>query len=222
MRRGVKLQSLSKRKNYAPVRRDRSRSHPSPRRARRSPSPRRARRSPSPQRARRSPSPRRARRSPSPRRARRSPSPRRAYRIPSPRRARRSPSLQRESRSLSPRRRRMSPSPRRERRSLSEMNGHGSGPSIRELTPVRKKRRLRPGTRALMEIRKYQKSTELLIRKQPFSRLVREVCMEYKGGLVLKWQAQGILALQEVRALFYGSFDFYFLGCGYCLKSVGL
>lgn len=35
-----------------------------------------------------------------------------------------------------------------------------------------KKRRFRPGTRALMEIRKFQKSTDLLLRKGPFSRLV--------------------------------------------------
>jgi hypothetical protein len=37
----------------------------------------------------------------------------------------------------------------------------------------RKTRRFRPGTRALMEIRKYQKNTDLLIRKLPFSRVVR-------------------------------------------------
>lgn len=36
-----------------------------------------------------------------------------------------------------------------------------------------KKRRFRPGTVALREIRKYQKSTDLLIQKLPFSRLVR-------------------------------------------------
>ena len=35
-----------------------------------------------------------------------------------------------------------------------------------------KKRRFRPGTVALWEIRKYQKSTDLLIRKLPFQRLV--------------------------------------------------
>ena len=40
---------------------------------------------------------------------------------------------------------------------------------------VRKPRRFRPGTVALREIRKYQKSTELLIRKIPFQRLVREI-----------------------------------------------
>jgi hypothetical protein len=37
------------------------------------------------------------------------------------------------------------------------------------------RRRYRPGVAALMEIRKYQKSTEPLIRKLPFSRLVREL-----------------------------------------------
>ena len=38
-----------------------------------------------------------------------------------------------------------------------------------------KKRRYRPGTLALREIRKYQKTTDLLIRKPPFIRLVREI-----------------------------------------------
>ena len=38
---------------------------------------------------------------------------------------------------------------------------------------VKKPHRYRPGTVALREIRKYQKSTELLIRKLPFQRLVR-------------------------------------------------
>ena len=40
---------------------------------------------------------------------------------------------------------------------------------------VKKPHRYRPGTVALREIRKYQKSTELLIRKRPFQRLVREI-----------------------------------------------
>ena len=40
---------------------------------------------------------------------------------------------------------------------------------------VKKPHRYRPGTVALREIRKYQKSTELLIRKLPFQRLVREI-----------------------------------------------
>jgi hypothetical protein len=40
---------------------------------------------------------------------------------------------------------------------------------------IKKPHRYRPGTVALREIRKYQKSTELLIRKLPFQRLVREI-----------------------------------------------
>merc|ERR1719313_1016557 len=48
---------------------------------------------------------------------------------------------------------------------------------------VKKKNRYRPGTVALREIRKYQKSTELLIRKMPFQRLVREVAGDFKSDL---------------------------------------
>jgi histone H3 len=40
--------------------------------------------------------------------------------------------------------------------------------------------RFRPGTVALREIRRYQKSTELLIRKLPFQRLVREIAQDFK------------------------------------------
>jgi histone H3 len=36
------------------------------------------------------------------------------------------------------------------------------------------------GTVALREIRRYQKSTELLIRKLPFQRLVREIAQDFK------------------------------------------
>ena len=45
---------------------------------------------------------------------------------------------------------------------------------------VKKPHRYRPGTVALREIRRYQKSTELLIRKMPFQRLVREIAQDYK------------------------------------------
>ena len=46
---------------------------------------------------------------------------------------------------------------------------------------VKKPRRYRPGTVALWEIRRYQKSTELLIiRKMPFQRLVREIAQDFK------------------------------------------
>ena len=49
---------------------------------------------------------------------------------------------------------------------------------VGKVMPPRKKHRYRPGTVALREIRKYQKSTELLMRKLLFARLVREVAKE--------------------------------------------
>ncbi|CAN6567862.1 unnamed protein product [Malus baccata var. baccata] len=53
---------------------------------------------------------------------------------------------------------------------------------------VKKPHRYRPGTVALREIRKYQKSTELLIRKLPFQRLVREIAQDFKSHAVLALQ----------------------------------
>ena len=55
--------------------------------------------------------------------------------------------------------------------------------------------RYKPGTVALQEIRRYQKTTELLIRKLPFSRLVREVAQDFKTDL--RFQRNAIGALQE-------------------------
>ena len=60
---------------------------------------------------------------------------------------------------------------------------------------VKKPHRYRPGTVALREIRRYQKSTDLLIRKLPFQRLIREIGQGFKADL--KYQATGLLALQE-------------------------
>ncbi|NP_001291090.1 histone H3-like centromeric protein A isoform X1 [Esox lucius] len=65
----------------------------------------------------------------------------------------------------------------------------------------RKKKRFRPGTRALMEIRKYQKSTDLLLRKGPFARLVREVCQTFSRDY-MRWQVYALLALQEAAEAF--------------------
>ena len=53
----------------------------------------------------------------------------------------------------------------------------------------------KPGTVALREIRRYQKSTELLIRKLPFQRLVREIAQDFKADL--RFQSSAIGALQE-------------------------
>lgn len=60
---------------------------------------------------------------------------------------------------------------------------------------VVKPHRYRPGTVALREIRRYQKSAELLLRKLPFQRLVREIAQDYKSDL--RFQSNAILALQE-------------------------
>ena len=60
---------------------------------------------------------------------------------------------------------------------------------------MKKPHRYRPGTVALREIRKYQKSTELLIRKMPFQRLVREIAQDHKTDL--RFQSAALGALQE-------------------------
>lgn len=60
---------------------------------------------------------------------------------------------------------------------------------------TRKKHRFRPGTVALREIRRYQKTTELLLRKLPFQRLVREIAQDVKADL--RFQSSAIAALQE-------------------------
>lgn len=52
------------------------------------------------------------------------------------------------------------------------------------------------GERALQEIRTYQKSTDLLIRRLPFARLVREIQLEL-AQVPFNWQGSAILALQE-------------------------
>jgi histone H3 len=60
---------------------------------------------------------------------------------------------------------------------------------------AKKPHRFRPGTVALREIRLYQKSTELLIRRAPFQRVVREIAQEF--GADLRFQASALMALQE-------------------------
>ncbi|KAK1569599.1 hypothetical protein QYE76_007794 [Lolium multiflorum] len=69
---------------------------------------------------------------------------------------------------------------------------------------VKKPHRFRPGTVALREIRKYQKSTEL--RKLPFQRLVREIAQDFKTDL--RFQSSAVSALQEAaEAYLVGLFE---------------
>ena len=61
--------------------------------------------------------------------------------------------------------------------------------------PPAKTRRFRPGTRALFEIRKYQRSTDLLLSRAAFARVVRETAQQFKFDL--RWQPLAVEALQE-------------------------
>ncbi|TPX30615.1 hypothetical protein SmJEL517_g05862 [Synchytrium microbalum] len=86
------------------------------------------------------------------------------------------------------------------RKSATPTKGAAARPQPRS-RPSTTKRRYRPGDVALKEIRQYQKSTDLLIRKLPFARLVREIAQEYvTGGALdgeLRFQSHALMALQE-------------------------
>ncbi|RAL02781.1 histone H3 family protein [Aspergillus ibericus CBS 121593] len=72
-------------------------------------------------------------------------------------------------------------------------------------TPRGRSRRFKPGTVALKEIRKYQRTFDLLIQKLPFARLVREVALDLLPsdvGSELRWQSHAIQALQEAAEAF--------------------
>ncbi|GAA5994235.1 hypothetical protein JCM5350_001815 [Sporobolomyces pararoseus] len=81
--------------------------------------------------------------------------------------------------------------------------GKGKAPVQQQQQAAKKKpHRFRPGTVALREIRHYQKSTDLLLRRLPFARLVREIATDFfddeTGDHVgLRWQSSALLALQE-------------------------
>ncbi|CAI6333130.1 unnamed protein product [Periconia digitata] len=67
----------------------------------------------------------------------------------------------------------------------------------------KQRRRYKPGTVALKEIRKYQKSSDLLLLKSPFQRLVREITQDVTTiNGPDRWQSQAILALQEATEAF--------------------
>ena len=93
--------------------------------------------------------------------------------------------------------------PRAPRKQLATKAARKSAPAT---GGVKKPHRYRPGTVALREIRRYQKSTELLIRKLPFQRLVREIAQEFKTDL--RFQGSAVLALQEAaEAYLVGLFE---------------
>ncbi|XP_020143625.1 histone H3-like centromeric protein A [Microcebus murinus] len=98
---------------------------------------------------------------------------------------------------MGPRRRRKPETPRRRDESATPgpaRRGPSVGPSPRQ------HRQRKFGW--LREIRKLQKSTHLLLRKAPFSRVAREVCAKFTRGVDFSWQAQALLALQEAAEAF--------------------
>jgi histone H3/H4 len=93
-------------------------------------------------------------------------------------------------------------SPKKAPLSLAKKAGKKTAPG----SAIKKPHRFRPGTVALREIRRYQKSTELLIRKLPFQRLVREIAGQFSENL--RFQASAVAALQEAcEAYLVGLFE---------------
>ena len=71
---------------------------------------------------------------------------------------------------------------------------------------MQKRRRFRPGTIALREIRRYQKPMDLLIRRAPFQRVVNEIVRSFRNDLRI--QAAAIKGLQEAaEAYLVGLFE---------------
>ena len=70
---------------------------------------------------------------------------------------------------------------------------------------ARFKRRVRAGTKALREIRQYQRTTEPLLKKMSFSRLTREIASEVAPSSLkndLRFQCSALEALQEATEAF--------------------
>lgn len=87
------------------------------------------------------------------------------------------------------------------------LHKHKNVPGTGGPRAVKKPHRYRPGTVALREIRTYQKSTDLLIRKLPFQRLVRETVQNLRGDS-MRIQSTALLALQEAtEAYIIGLFE---------------
>ena len=89
------------------------------------------------------------------------------------------------------------------RKQLATKAARKSGPNM---GGVKKPHRYRPGTVALREIRRYQKTTELFIRKAAFGRLVREIAQDIKTDL--RFQTTALMAMQEAaEAYLVGLFE---------------
>ncbi|XP_007108476.1 histone H3-like centromeric protein A isoform X1 [Physeter macrocephalus] len=99
---------------------------------------------------------------------------------------------------MGPRRRIRKPEAPRRRAASPAPAAPRPGPSLGASSRPAARRR----HRVLKEIRTLQKSTHLLLRKNPFSRLAREICVIFTRGVDFNWQAQALLALQEAAEAF--------------------
>jgi len=77
--------------------------------------------------------------------------------------------------------------------------------SARATGGVKKPHRYRPGTVALREIRRYQKTTDLLLRKAPFQRLIREIAQDFKNDV--RFTSTSVLATQEAAEAYLVGLD---------------
>ncbi|XP_007476023.1 histone H3-like centromeric protein A isoform X2 [Monodelphis domestica] len=101
---------------------------------------------------------------------------------------------------MKPVRRKSTPKKRPSNQSQPRASTSASTSTTTIPTGTTRRRRYPGGTsqRILREIHKLQKSTNLLIRKAPFGRLVREICLRFTRGVDYYWQANALLALQEL------------------------
>ncbi|XP_074066011.1 histone H3-like centromeric protein A isoform X2 [Macrotis lagotis] len=92
------------------------------------------------------------------------------------------------------------PQPQAEPRASTSASLNSPGPRVSRVSPGAgpSTRHGRRNQHILREIRKLQRSTDLLIGRAPFGRLVREICLRYTRGVDFYWQAQALLALQEL------------------------
>ena len=91
--------------------------------------------------------------------------------------------------------RRHQPLPGRAKQPRSQLRAKSKKGTAQPAEGKKKPCQYRPGTVTLREICRYQNSTELLIRRLPFQRLVREIAQDYKARL--NFASGAILALQE-------------------------
>ncbi|KAJ6501106.1 histone-fold-containing protein [Mycena vitilis] len=90
------------------------------------------------------------------------------------------------------------------RKTVGGKSPHYMATKALENCAVMKPHRFRPGAVALREIRRYQTTTDLLIRKAPFQRLVRELTESFRVDM--KFQSSALLALQEASEAYLVSF----------------